>query len=81
MNCKYYWRKSESRRREKIRPHTLRHYFVQKRFQLLMDIYSLPLLLDTIQKRYLQPLNDVMIVETAIKTSPLMTIYKNKSRI
>jgi integrase/recombinase XerD len=78
MNCKSCCRKSESGRREKISPNTLRYYFVQKRFQLGMDIYSLSRLLRhediSITKRYLQSLDDVRIIKTAIKKSPLMTI-------
>ncbi|MDM5199221.1 tyrosine-type recombinase/integrase [Fictibacillus enclensis] len=66
--------------RQEIRcsPHSFRHYFAQKQLQNGLDVYSLSRLLGhegiEITKIYLQSLDDTKIVDSAINTSPLMTI-------
>lgn len=66
--------------REEIRcsPHTLRHYFAQTQRRNRNKLYAVSRLLGheslTITKRYLQSMQDKDILESSVKTSPLMNL-------
>ncbi|WP_244835228.1 tyrosine-type recombinase/integrase [Clostridium sp. BJN0001] len=73
-------KKANIRKDIRCSPHTARHYFAQAQLRNGLDIYSLSRLLGheniSITKRYLQGLQDIEIVEMAVKTSPLMNLRK-----
>lgn len=70
--------KANIRKEIRCSPHTIRHWFSQQQLKNGLDVYSLSRLLGhtntTITTRYLQSITDSEIVETSIKTSPLMNL-------
>lgn len=64
-------------------PHTFRHWFAQSQVKNGVSIYTLSKLLGhssiNTTQIYLQGLTDEELLESAIKTSPLMNISKNRS--
>lgn len=70
--------KANVRKEIRCSPHTFRHYYAHKQLQNGLDVYSLSRLLGhsniQITKEYLRGLNDEVIMEMSIKTSPLMNL-------
>lgn len=64
-------------------PHTFRHWFAQSQVKNGVSIYTLSKLLGhssiNTTQIYLQGLTDEELLESAIKTSPLLNISKNRS--
>ncbi len=74
--------KANVRKEIRCSPHTCRHWFSQQQLLNGLDVYSLSRLLGhcntTITTRYLQSITDGQIVDSSIKTSPLMNLKKGR---